>query len=718
MGNSANGGNVNKRGIWWLTNMESGQQSPDPIQDELSIISNSTNGFGYRADDHTYSSFVTLSPDPADPDGPIGPGTGVIETTADADPFKFTAHAYAGTFTISATLTAAGGAMLSPSGRLIDAATLAPIASNVSINGTSATVSTTAMVPGHDYFIEVDSAGNYGDIGQYTVSGTFTDPDVVATGGQTISSVEGDSTGSVLLATFTDPGGPEALSNYSADINWGDGSGLHVGAGSISLNGSTFEVRGTYTYAEESAADHGGSNPYQITVTIHHRTSTPQSVTSTATVSEAALVGAGQDITPVEGIDTGSVLIATFTDKGGPEAVADYSADIDWGDGTGLKVGAGTITLNGTTFEVRGNHTYAEESAADHPNSTPYQITVTVHHETAADAIINSTATVSDPAVSATGGFTFNAVEGGPSATQTVATFTDPGGAEAIADYSASIDWGDGTLPSSGTILFAAGVFTVQGSHTYAVGLGLPDDFGNTFCDGTPPKYHKAITVSVSHEAAPMSQATSDATISIAPGTAHLAGGNLIVVGTTADDQIVISPVANSGSVKVTLNSASLGSFTLGSGGRIIVAALAGNDDVEVAGGVLLPSVLYGGPGDDRLKGGGGKNILVGCDGNDLLIAGKQGDLLIGGNGSDRLIGGAGNDILVAANIVNPVTLAEDTTFSHLIAALNGGPIVADDDGAVDVLTGAAGTDEFFYHYLGNLHLDIVTDKAEIAFNT
>ena len=65
-------------------------------------------------------------------------------------------------------------------------------------------------------------------------------------------------------------------------------------------------------------------------------------------------------------------------------------------------------------------------------------------------------------------------------------------------------------------------------------------------------------------------------------------------------------------------------------------------------------------------------------------------DLLIGGDGADRINGGAGNDILVAANIVNPITLAEDTKFSHLVAALNGGPIVADDDGDVDVLTGAA----------------------------
>jgi hypothetical protein len=68
-------------------------------------------------------------------------------------------------------------------------------------------------------------------------------------------------------------------------------------------------------------------------------------------------------------------------------------------------------------------------------------------------------------------------------------------------------------------------------------------------------------------------------------------------------------------------------------------------------------------------------------------------------------------------NIVAPITLADDVKYSHLAAALNGGPIEADDDGDVDRLTGAAGTDTFFYHYQGNVPLDIVTDKAEIAFN-
>src|SRR5438132_10055972 len=159
--------------------------------------------------------------------------------------------------------------------------------------------------------------------------------------------------------------------------------------------------------------------------------------------------------------------------------LADYSASIDWGD---LSTSAASITLSGGVFTVRGSHTYAEEGTKP--------ITVTLSHESAANATANSTATISDPAVVPTGGFSLSAVEGVASASQTVATFTDPGGAEVLGDYSASIDWGDSSS-SAGTISLSAGVFTVKGSHTYAE-------------EGT-----KTITVTLSHGSAPAATATS-----------------------------------------------------------------------------------------------------------------------------------------------------------------------------------------------------------------
>jgi hypothetical protein len=546
---------------------------------------------------------------------------------------------------------------------------------------------------------------------------TVSDPAVVGTGGFAVSAVEGADSGSQTVATFTDPAGAEPLGDYQATIDWGDGTSS---LGTISQSGDTFTVKGNHTYAEESATDHTGSNPYDITVTIKHDTAPDAVVHSSATVSDPAVVPTAQAITAVEGADTGTITVATFTDPGGAEPTGDYSAVIDWGDGTPTTTGI--ISVSGGVFSVTGNHTYAEESATDHPGSNPYKVTVTISHETAPDAVANSTATVSDPAVIPTGGFTFTAVEGVPSGTQTVATFTDPGGAETLADYSASIDWGDGST-STGTITFAAGVFTVQGDHTYVTGLGSPADFGNTLCDADPPKYHKPITVTITHENAPTATAISDATISIPPASAHksLVDGSLIVVGTTGDDRISFVPVGNQPrTVKVFLGSSNLGTFTVDTTGRIVVAALAGNDDVQVPGSIDVGTALYGGPGDDRINGGGGQNIEVGCEGDDSLSAGRLGDLLVGGTGSDRIVGGNGNDILVAGTVVDG-TNAEDDKYADLVGILTAGgitlPFKAADDGAVDRLTGAAGIDTGYFNFTGPGIQDIFTDQAESLFD-
>src|SRR4029077_18123513 len=261
----------------------------------------------------------------------------------------------------------------------------------------------------------------------------------------------------------------------------------------ITLSGNTFTVKGNHTYAEESAADHPGSNPYTITVTISHEAAPTATATSTATVSDPAVVATGGFVvTASEGADSGSQTVATFTDPGGAEVVGDYSASINWGDGSAASTGV--ITLSGTTYTVKGSHTYAEESAADHAGSNPYQITVTISHESAPTATATSTATVSDPAVVATGNFVVTATEGQDSGSQTVATFTDPGGAEAVGDYSASINWGDGTAASSGVITVSGGVYTVKGSHTYAEESAADHAGSNPY----------QITVTLTHESAPV----------------------------------------------------------------------------------------------------------------------------------------------------------------------------------------------------------------------
>jgi hypothetical protein len=68
-----------------------------------------------------------------------------------------------------------------------------------------------------------------------------------------------------------------------------------------------------------------------------------------------------------------------------------------------------------------------------------------------------------------------------------VATFTDANTAtSSTADFTATIDWGDGSAPSAGTVTGSAGSYTVSGSHSYTatgpftVKAHIADDGGST----------------------------------------------------------------------------------------------------------------------------------------------------------------------------------------------------------------------------------------------
>jgi Ca2+-binding RTX toxin-like protein len=133
-----------------------------------------------------------------------------------------------------------------------------------------------------------------------------------------------------------------------------------------------------------------------------------------------------------------------------------------------------------------------------------------------------------------------------------------------------------------------------------------------------------------------------------------------------------------------------------------------------------VEAVLYGGPGNDRLMGGGARNILIGCEGDDTLLAGNLGDLMVGGAGADRIVGGNNNDLLVAG-ILTDASNTEDDKYDDLVAILSAGGISAPyhvaDDGAVDRLTGSAGTDSFYGNFFGLGVLDVITDRTDDVFD-
>jgi hypothetical protein len=130
-------------------------------QNDLSIIAG--NFFGYRPDDHGNDRLGAELLDVAG--GLDASGYGVIEAIADVDCFKF--HSGGGLIQLSADV-APFGAMLDLKLNLTDADGNSLASADTANLGESVT----AFVPEGEYYLEVASHGNYGDIGQYSISGT------------------------------------------------------------------------------------------------------------------------------------------------------------------------------------------------------------------------------------------------------------------------------------------------------------------------------------------------------------------------------------------------------------------------------------------------------------------------------------------------------------------------------------------------------------------
>jgi hypothetical protein len=123
---------------------------------------------------------------------------------------------------------------------------------------------------------EIQSVFNAGSAG--LVKGVHaSDPAVVPTGGFTVVSYAGAISSMQTVGVFTDPAGPEGLSDYSATINWGDNS--TPSAGAISFNPATnvFTVQGSHDYSTMGIYSN-------LTVTLHHDGAPDATATSTALV--------------------------------------------------------------------------------------------------------------------------------------------------------------------------------------------------------------------------------------------------------------------------------------------------------------------------------------------------------------------------------------------------------------------------------------------------
>lgn len=155
--------------------------------------------------------------------------------------------------------------------------------------------------------------------------------------------------------------------------------------------------------------------------------------------------------------------VAVVTAGNKADTAANFTADVNWGDGTFLSGSNGiTIVKDGAAktvnrFRIVASHTY----------SAPGEYPVIVHVADQGGARLTLTGTANlgagDLAISAADLLS----TGGKIKNKVIANFSDSGGVFLPSAYNATIDWGDGTA-SPGTIKKAKGGFQIVGSHTYA----------------------------------------------------------------------------------------------------------------------------------------------------------------------------------------------------------------------------------------------------------
>jgi hypothetical protein len=287
------------------------------------------------------------------------------------------------------------------------------------------------------------------------------------------------------VATFTDPGSPTA-SGLSALIAWGDR--MHA-LGSISGSNGSYTVSGAHTFVDE------GSDT--ITVTLSKPgAGTIATATSSATVAEGdSLSGSGTAITATEGqAFTGTV--ATFADSNPASSALGFTATIDWGDGNTT---AGTVIEQGGAFVVLGSYTYADEGSytANVTLTDPGSGTASATAQTGVTVAEGDALTGNPYIIMAPPNKTFGV---------TVATFTDTNTANAASDFTATIDWGDGSTSAGIVTGGTGGNYTVRGSHDYAssgtftVNVTLADDAPGTAAATAPSTANIAVGNTVSSQ--------------------------------------------------------------------------------------------------------------------------------------------------------------------------------------------------------------------------
>jgi Domain of unknown function DUF11 len=189
----------------------------------------------------------------------------------------------------------------------------------------------------------------------------------------------------VIIGTFTSPNTGAQASDFTATINWGDGStssgtltAKSPGSGTVFVSGSHAYVAPFTFTASIQAIDKGGNtttfaNPLMVV-------DAPLIAVGTRTSASPSVMSSG--------------VVATFTDPNPGAQATEFTTTIDWGDGT---TSTGTVTITNSpsglapqaasaAFKVSGSHAFA--------TAGEFAVNATITDKNGSTATAHSRATV------------------------------------------------------------------------------------------------------------------------------------------------------------------------------------------------------------------------------------------------------------------------------------------------------------------------------------
>lgn len=348
-------GYYSNRTTWFNGPTPSG---PTSYEDELAILSGSNDGFGYRADDYG-SSIATAS------SLPISGGSvnvaGLIGQYTDADYFQFTTTG--GTLNLQLNV-AQFGANLDSVLELQDGSGTV-IASSAPTNSLGSSLSLT--VGAGTYYLVARGMGDYGDMGQYTITGTIaassTAPEIsVSVGGVNVADGGSVAFGSVnvgspVTKTFTVKNDGTATLNLTA-IN---GASLPAGFSLVSNVGVTSLAPGqstTFSVGLTAATAGSFSGSFQLFSDDANESPFDISLSGTVVAPEISVSVDGVNLSDGGSVAFGSVNVGspvtkTFTVKNDGTSTLTLTTI----NGASLPAGFSLVSNLGTTSLAPGQST-------------------------------------------------------------------------------------------------------------------------------------------------------------------------------------------------------------------------------------------------------------------------------------------------------------------------------------------------------------------------